>query len=144
MAETEVIKLKPKEELLFEENLPEFNRLKAEGKAPDLRSANLSGLDLRQADLKGLDLTGCYLRGANLRGLDLSGCNLQGASFKSALVSGALFPENIPAEELRLSIDHGTRIRSRRDDLFHERTLALMAESVRLLRKMAGEQGGSK
>lgn len=116
MAEKEVISLKPKEELLFEENLPAFNRLKAEGKAPDLRQANLSGLDLRKADLKGLDLTGCYLRGANLCGLDLTGCNLQGASLKGALVSGALFPENISAEEIRLSIDHGTRVRTRRKD----------------------------
>jgi hypothetical protein len=144
MVENDVIKLKPKEELLFEENLPKFNQLKAAGKPPDLRNANLSGLDLRQADLNGLDLSGCYLRGANLRGVDLSGCNLQGASLKSALVSGALFPENISAEELRLSLEHGTRIRTRRMELFQERTLALMAESVRLLRKMTGDPKAGK
>jgi len=112
MAEKEDISLKHKEELLFEENLPEFNRLKAAGKAPDLRQANLSGLDLRKADLKGLDLTGCYLRGTNLCGLDLTGCNMQGASLKGALVSGALFPAKVSAEEIRLSLDHGTRIRT--------------------------------
>ena len=144
MAENDAIKLKPKEELLFEENLAEFNRLKAEGKAPDLRQANLSGLDLRQADLKGLDLSGCYLRGANLRGVDLTGCNLAGTSLKSALVSGTLFPDNVSAEELRLSLEHGTRIRTRPVELFQERSLTLMAESVRLLRKIAAEQGGSK
>jgi hypothetical protein len=144
MAEKDLINLKPKEELLFEENLNKFNQLKAAGKAPDLRLANLSGLDLRQAELKGLDLTGCYLRGTNLRGLDLTGCNLEGASLKSALVSGALFPNNVSAEELRLSLEHGTRIRIQRSELFQERTLALMAESVRLLRKMAGEQNQGK
>jgi hypothetical protein len=140
MAEKDVISLKAKESLLFEENLPEFNRLKNEGKAPDLRQSNLSGLDLRKADLKGLDLSGCYLRGANLQGVDLSGCNLRGVSLKGALISGALFPDDVTAEEIRLSSEHGTRIRVRRMETFQERTLTLMAESVRLLRKMAGEK----
>lgn len=139
MADKDAISLKPKEEMLFEENLPEFNRLKAEGKAPDLRQANLSGLDLRQADLKGSDLSGCYLRGANLRGLDLTGCDLRGVSLKGALISGALFPEDIPPQEIRLSVEHGTRLRASRLELYQERTLTLMAEMVRLMRKMANE-----
>ena len=104
----------PKFELLQEENVDRFNSLVEAGQAPDLRNSNLSGLDLRQATLKGLDLSGCYFRGTNLSGLDLSGCNLYGASLRSANISGVLFPGNIPADEIRLSVDLGTRIRIRR------------------------------
>jgi uncharacterized protein YjbI with pentapeptide repeats len=101
----------PNVELLFEENIEKFNKLAAEGRAPDLRSTNLSNMDLRQAKLKGLDLSGCYLKGADLRGIDLSGCNLQGASMEKAKISGCLFPENVTMEEIKFSVEYGTRIR---------------------------------
>jgi uncharacterized protein YjbI with pentapeptide repeats len=90
-----------------------FNRLAAEGKA-DLRDAELKGFDLRGANLTGLDLTGAYLAYADLRGLDLRGCRLEGASLKGAKASGVYFPDEVPAEEIHLSIDLGTRIRERR------------------------------
>ena len=101
------IRHKPKLELLFEENIPEFNRLVAEGTAPDLRNSNLSGLDLHTANLKGLDLSGAYLRGANLKGLDLTGCNLAGASIQNAMISGTLFPANVTVDEIRFSAEYG-------------------------------------
>ena len=104
----------PKPEIFFEENLEQFNALVEQGKPPDLRNANLSGLDLRRARLTGLDLSGCYFRGANLSGIDLSGCNLQGASLRGARVSGVLFPADVTAEEIRLSVELGTRIRVRK------------------------------
>ena len=103
----------PKERLLFEDNRDEFNRLVQAGQAPDLRGANLSGLDLRGAELAGLDLSGAYMRGTNLSGVDLTGCNLAGASMRYALISGTLFPVDVAAEEIRLSLEHGTRIRTR-------------------------------
>ena len=106
------IRNQPKVELLFEENIDTFNRLVAQGRPPDLRGRNLSGLDLRRAHLKGLNLAGAYLRGANLSGVDLSGCNLFGASMNSAKISGAFFPENVSAEEIRFSVEYGTRIRT--------------------------------
>ena len=105
------MRLRPKMGLLFEENLDEFNSMVEKGSPPDLRNCNLSGLDLRKANLKGLDLSGSYLRSSNLRGLDLTGCNLQGASLQGTLISGALFPENIAAEEIMLSVKYGTRMR---------------------------------
>jgi uncharacterized protein YjbI with pentapeptide repeats len=105
----------PKPEIIFEENLKKFNELVELGKQPDLRNANLSGLDLRSAKLTGLDLSGCYFRGANLSGLDLSGCNLQGASLRGARISGVLFPADVSAEEIRLSVDFGTRIRVKKE-----------------------------
>ena len=102
----------PKVDLLFEENLPQFNRLAREGKAPDLRNANLSGFDLRNAQLRGLDLSGCYMRECNLRGVDLRDCNLEGASLQGAKISGAYFPSNLNMEEIRASVEHGTRMRT--------------------------------
>lgn len=108
-AETNVNKT---EELLFAENIETFNRLAAEGKAPSLRGCNLAGFDLRNAHLKGLDLSGCYMRGANLRGVDLSGCNLEGASLLEAEISGAYFPDNVTMDEVRASVELGTRIRA--------------------------------
>ena len=102
----------PKVELLFEENIETFNRLVEEGKAPDLRNANLSGIDLRKAHFKGLDLSGCYLRNTNMRGMDLTGCNLQGASLQGAQISGAMFPDNVSMKEIEASVEYGTRIRT--------------------------------
>lgn len=112
MKKEKEIRAVPKVELLFEENIESFNKLAAEKKAPDLRNTNLSGLDLRKAHLKGLDLSGAYLRNTNLRGLDLTGCNLHGVSLQGALISGALFPEDVPVDEIRLSVEYGTRIRT--------------------------------
>ena len=111
MEEKEDIRIIPKVELLFEENIKNFNNMVEEGRAPDLRNCNLSNLDLRNAKLNGLDLSGCYLRNTNLRGLDLTGCNLNGASLQGALISGAWFPKNIPVDEIRLSVQFGTRLR---------------------------------
>lgn len=101
----------PKVELLFEENIPKFNQMVAQGQAPDLRNCNLSNLDLREANLTGLDLTGCYMRACNLRGIDFTGCNLHGASMQGAMISGAFFPEDVPMHEVLASVQFGTRIR---------------------------------
>lgn len=101
----------PKVELLFEENIETFNRLAAEGKAPDLRNTNLSSLDLRTAQLRGLDLSGCYFKSADLRGIDFTGCNLHGASMEKAKISGCLFPDNVCLDEVLNSVEYGLRIR---------------------------------
>ncbi|MDR2819030.1 MAG: pentapeptide repeat-containing protein [Desulfovibrio sp.] len=107
------IKRQPKPEILYEENLEQFNALVAAGKAPDLRNRNLSNLDLRGFDLCHADLSGAYLSGANLGGVDLSGANLSGASIRKAVVSGCLFPKDLAVDEIRMSLEYGTRIRHR-------------------------------
>jgi hypothetical protein len=112
MEDNTEIRAIPKVELLFEENIENFNRMVEQGKAPDLKNANLSGMDLRKAHFKGLDLTGCYLRNTNLRGVDLTGCNLKGASLQGAQISGTMFPENVSMEEIMASVEYGTRIRT--------------------------------
>ncbi len=100
---------KPRE--LFEENREAFNKAVSAGKTFDFSGQNLCDLDLRGFNLKNANLSHCYLRGANLNGLDLSEANLNGASMKQAKVSGCLFPADLTAEEIRLSIDMGTRVR---------------------------------
>ena len=59
-----------------------------------LLSANLQGVNLRDANLRGADLLsanlqGANLQGANLRGADLLSANLQGAYMQGANLRGA-------------------------------------------------------
>ena len=65
-------------------------------------------------DAAGLDLRGSYMRDADLRGIDFSAANLDEVSIRGARISGTLFPRDIPAEEIRLSWELGTRMRARR------------------------------
>jgi uncharacterized protein YjbI with pentapeptide repeats len=100
---------KPKE--LFEENRENFNKSVAGGWIPDFSNQNLSDLDLTGFNLSTANLSGAYLRGAVLSGQDLSRADLNGASLKGARISGCLFPPELPAEEIRLSLDTGVRVR---------------------------------
>ena len=108
------IKRKKKLPLFFEtDGREKFNALMAQGKIPPLQNQNLANLDLRGYNLSTLDLSGSYLRGANLSGVDLSGANLSGASLREAKVSGCYFPQDLPVDEIRMSLELGTRIRHR-------------------------------
>lgn len=99
-------------DLIQEERFEEFNRLVAgNGGRVDLSGAHLRGFDLRKCHLSQADLTNAYLRSADLRSLDLSQAQLDGASIKEAKVSGTLFPRDIGPEEIRLSLEFGTRLR---------------------------------
>ena len=102
---------KPHCRLLREDQVIQFNRI-ARSEDPDLADANLRGCDLREANLRRADLRGAYLRSADLRGVDLSEALLDGASIHQARIGGTLFPDNISAEELRLSFELGTRLRA--------------------------------
>lgn len=98
-------------EALREGQIEAFNKARTEGKVTHLKNANLRGSDLKGANFKGLDLENAYLRYADLRGVDLRGCNLEGVSLKDAKIGGVYFPNNITAEEIRNSIEYGTRLR---------------------------------
>jgi uncharacterized protein YjbI with pentapeptide repeats len=103
----------PRALLLVQEDKPQdFNRLiePLNGQV-DLSGGMFRGYDLRKFNLQRANLTDCYFRNADLRGLDLENAKLHGASLKDAKVSGVLFPLDIPADEIRLSLDHGTRLR---------------------------------
>jgi uncharacterized protein YjbI with pentapeptide repeats len=98
--------------LLREGKVDEFNQRIAAGE-----TANLSGCDFRHLNLQGLNTSGLdfsnsYFRQADLRGIDFSGCDsLDGASIHGAKISGVYFPKEIRAEEILLSLEHGTRMR---------------------------------
>jgi uncharacterized protein YjbI with pentapeptide repeats len=99
--------------LLREGRISDFNARRLKGETPDFRGVDLRGCDLRGANLDGLDLSNSYFRQADLRGLNLTTCKIEGASMIDANVSGAYFPKELSAEEIRLSLEHGTRMRYR-------------------------------
>ncbi len=105
------IKKDPMYLLLREGKIEEFNRSKAQGQVCDLTFSDLRGLDLRGLDADGLDFSGSYFRQADLRGIDFSGCNLRGASINGCKISGAYFPPELSAQEISLSLLHGSRMR---------------------------------
>ncbi len=100
-------------QLLRSGDVARFNQFKAEGQECDLINADLRGLDLRGLDAKGLDFTNGYMRQADLRGVDFSESRLEGVSIGGAKISGTLFPKELGAEEINLSLLHGTRMRYR-------------------------------
>lgn len=98
-----------------EQSAPFNDRAKAAAEKTerlDLRNAQLRACDLRKFDLRRADLSGAYLRLADMRGLDLSEALLEGASLRDAKISGVLFPKNIRAEEIQVSVLYGTRLRT--------------------------------
>ncbi|MFQ5509337.1 MAG: pentapeptide repeat-containing protein [Leptospirillia bacterium] len=101
------------ERLLREARFTEFNdRVAMEGPA-DLSGATLRMIDLTRADVTGASFRGAQMRASDLRGLDLSQCDMDGATIPSAKVSGARFPDNLDPQEIMMSIEYGTRLRSR-------------------------------
>lgn len=103
----------PMYRLLREGAIEEFNQRRAGGEPCDLVGCDFRTLDLRKLDARGLDLRNCYFRQADLRGLDLTEANLDGASINAAKISGVYFPKELSAEEITLSLTHGTRMRYR-------------------------------
>jgi uncharacterized protein YjbI with pentapeptide repeats len=102
-------------QLLQDERIDEFNAYRTAGHEVDLRGARLRGLDLRGLNVSGMDLQDCYFRAADLRGIDFRGVNLEGASIAEAKISGCYFPAEISADEIRLAVEEGTRLRMRSD-----------------------------
>ena len=97
--------------LLRDENVKEFNKRKEAGETCDLAGADFRNLVLSGINSDGLDFSGCYFRGTDLRGIDFSNSKLDGASIHDAQISGALFPTALSADEITLSLNHGTRMR---------------------------------
>ena len=97
--------------LLRQGNVAEFNQRLAAGEVCDLTNADFRSLELVGWEPVGIDLSGGYFRQADLRGVDLSSCQLAGASLHGAKISGVLFPKSLSADEINLSLLHGTRMR---------------------------------
>ncbi len=98
--------------LLRDGKLTEFNQRVAAGEKPELIGCDFRHISLKGINAEGLDFTNSYFRQADLRGVDFSNCeSLEGASLHGAKISGAYFPPELCANEILLSLEHGTRIR---------------------------------
>ena len=97
--------------LLREGKIAEFNERKSRGESCNLTGADFRSIDLTGIEADGLDFSNCYFRMSNLRGIDFSNANLEGASIHGAQISGAYFPAQLTADEISLSLEHGTRMR---------------------------------
>jgi uncharacterized protein YjbI with pentapeptide repeats len=98
-------------QLLRHGEIDEFNKRIANGETCELIGGDFRGSDLRRLNARGLDMRDCYFRQADLRGIDFTETNLEGASISGAKISGTYFPKELRAEEILLSLTHGTRMR---------------------------------
>lgn len=106
-----VIKDDPMYQLLRAGKTAEFNERRHAGESCDLTCCDFRGLDLRGLDAEGLDFSNSYFRQADIRGIDFSKARLMGASIHGAKLSGAFFPADLAADEIMMSLEHGTRLR---------------------------------
>ena len=97
--------------LLREGKVKDFNSRLENGESCDLTSADFRSVDLTGLNADGLNLSNCYFRMSNLRGIDFSNTQLEGASIHGAQISGVYFPATLEADEILLSLEHGTRLR---------------------------------
>lgn len=105
------VKKDPMYMLLREGKIADFNSRKAHGEKCDLTCCDFRGLDLRGLDASGIDFSHGYFRQTDLRGVDMSACKLEGASINGARISGTYLPKELSADEITLSLLHGTRLR---------------------------------
>jgi uncharacterized protein YjbI with pentapeptide repeats len=98
--------------LLRDGKVAEFNQRVAAGEKAELIGCDFRHINLKSINTVGLDFTNSYFRQADLRGVDFSNCvSMEGASIHGAKISGAFFPSDIRADEILLSLEHGTRMR---------------------------------
>ena len=109
------IKTDPLYQLLRQEDIKAFNEQRDTLDTSELKNGDYRGRDLRNMNADGLDFSNAYFRNADLSGIDFRNTNLLGASLLDDKLSGAFFTEELSAEEIRLSLDTGTRLRYRKD-----------------------------
>ncbi len=91
-----------------------FNRQIASQKLVDFSDSDLRGVDFRGiADPTNVKVHGAYMRDTDLRGLDVRMWDMEGCSLYHAKISGAYLPTNLTPEEISLSVQHGTRMRTK-------------------------------
>ena len=98
--------------LLRDGKVAEFNQRVAAGEQANVAGCDYRHLNLQGLETSGLDFSNCYFRQTDLRGIDFSNCaTLNGTSIHGAKISGVLFPKELSANEILLSLEHGTRLR---------------------------------
>ena len=77
-----------------------------------LRSEDMQAFNAEKAKLAELpSFAHGDFRGADLRGVDFSKSRMEGSSIASAKISGCYFPHRLDADEIVMSLNHGTRMR---------------------------------
>lgn len=92
--------------------LDQYHQAARQRERVDFSNTDLRGTDFRKVDLSNLIVRNAYLRDADFRGCDMRHMDLDGVSIHNAKISGAFFPKNVSAAEIRMSLRHGTRIRT--------------------------------
>ena len=105
------VKDDPLFQMLRHEDVDGFNKHRETMDCSQLMGGDYRGRDLRKMNARGLDFSSAYFRNCDLSGIDFRETNLEGASLLDAKVSGVYFPDDLNPEEIRLSLDHGTRLR---------------------------------
>jgi len=100
-------------QLLRDEKIEDFNLQKQSVAHIDFHDCDFRGLDLRGLDAAHINFRGSYFRAADLRGIDFSQCDMDIVSLASAQISGCLFPQNIDATEIGMSVEKGMRMRAK-------------------------------
>jgi len=109
-----VIKQDTLYQLLRNEDIDAFNAQRDTLDTSELKSGDYRGRDLRKMNADGLDFSNAYFRNSDLSGIDFRNTNLEGASLLDSRLSGVYFPDELSPEEIRLSLDTGTRLRYRK------------------------------
>ena len=97
--------------LLRDGKVDEFNKRKAAGESCDLTHCDFRNVELRGIDADGLDFSNSYFHHSDLRGVNFRKARFEGVSIYEARISGTYFPDELTAEEINLSLTHGTRMR---------------------------------
>ena len=105
------IKPDPLYQMLRQEDVDAFNSNRDTLDTSHLKSGDYRGRDLRKLNARGLDFSNAYFRNTDLSGIDFRETNLEGASLLDAKISGVYFPDELSPEEIRLSLQTGTRLR---------------------------------
>lgn len=105
------IKQDPLYQLLRNEDIKGFNEQRDKLDTSHLVSGDYRACDLRNMNATGLDFSNAYFRNADLSGIDFRETNLEGASLLDAKLSGTYFPRELSPQEIRLSLETGTRLR---------------------------------
>ena len=109
-----VIKADPLYQMLRQEDVDSFNASRDSLDTTELTGGDYRGRDLRKMNARGLDFSNAYFRNCDLSGIDFRETNLEGASLMEPKCRGCI-SEALSADEIRLSLDHGTRLRYHRD-----------------------------
>jgi uncharacterized protein YjbI with pentapeptide repeats len=108
------VKTDPLYQLLRHEDVDSFNKQRDKMDNSQLSGGDYRGRDLRKMNARGLDFSNAYFRNCDLSGIDFRETNLEGASLLDSKVSGVYFPDELNPDEIRLSLDYGTRLRCHR------------------------------